>query len=149
MLITHDLGVVAEVTDDIAVMYAGKIVEHGPKEAIFAAPRHPYTWGLLQSIPRLTQSKDDPLVPIPGRPPSLINRPTGCAFHPRCPYVEEEHKRIVPQLEPVGGAPGHTAACLLTEARRDALWRRLKDGDRPEQALAAVEQAGAGPGAGA
>ena len=149
VLITHDLGVVAEVTDDIAVMYAGKIVEHGPKEAIFAAPRHPYTWGLLQSIPRLTQSKDDPLVPIPGRPPSLINRPTGCAFHPRCPYVEEEHKRIVPQLEPVGGAPGHTAACLLTEARRDALWRRLKDGDRPEQALAAVEQAGPGPGAGA
>ena len=149
VLITHDLGVVAEVTDDIAVMYAGKIVEHGPKEAIFAAPRHPYTWGLLQSIPRLTQSKDDPLVPIPGRPPSLINRPTGCAFHPRCPYVEEEHKRIVPQLEPVSGAPGHTAACLLTEARRDALWRRLKDGDRPEQALAAVEQAGAGPGAGA
>ena len=149
VLITHDLGVVAEVTDDIAVMYAGRIVEHGPKEAIFAAPRHPYTWGLLQSIPRLTQSKDDPLVPIPGRPPSLINRPTGCAFHPRCPYVEEEHKRIVPQLEPVSGAPGHTAACLLTEARRDALWRRLKDGDRPEQALAAVEQAGAGPGAGA
>ena len=149
VLITHDLGVVAEVTDDIAVMYAGKIVEHGPKEAIFAAPRHPYTWGLLQSIPRLTQSKDDPLVPIPGRPPSLINRPTGCAFHPRCPYVEEEHKRIVPQLEPVSGAPGHTAACLLTEARRDALWRRLKDGDRPEQAPAAAEQAGPGPAAGA
>jgi peptide/nickel transport system ATP-binding protein len=138
VLITHDLGVVAEVTDDIAVMYAGKIVEHGPKEAIFAAPRHPYTWGLLQSIPRLTQSKDEPLVPIPGRPPSLILRPPGCAFHPRCPYVEESHKRIVPELQPVAGAPGHTAACLLPEARRAELWERLKAGDTPDQAIAAV-----------
>ncbi len=147
VLITHDLGVVAEVTDDIAVMYAGKIVEQGPKEAIFAAPRHPYTWGLLKSIPRLTQSKDEPLVPIPGRPPSLINRPTGCAFHPRCPYVEEEHKRIVPELEPVPGAPGHAAACLLPEARRAALWTRLQAGDTPERAIAAVPRAAAEPAA--
>ena len=141
VLITHDLGVVAEVTDDIAVMYAGKIVETGPKETIFAAPRHPYTWGLLQSIPRLTQSKDEPLVPIPGRPPSLINRPTGCAFHPRCPYVEPDHTRIVPELEPVTGAPGHLAACLLPEARRAQLWSRLQAGDRPEEARAAVAAA--------
>ncbi len=116
----------------------GQIVERGPKEAIFAAPRHPYTWGLLQSIPRLTQSKDEPLVPIPGRPPSLILRPPGCAFHPRCPYLEESHKRIVPELEPVAGAPGHLAACLLPESERAELWARLQAGDRPEEARAAV-----------
>jgi len=138
VLITHDLGVVAEVADDIAVMYAGRIVEQGPKEAIFAAPQHPYTWGLLKSIPRLTQSKDEPLVPIPGRPPSLINKPPGCAFHPRCPYVEEEHKRIVPPLVPAPGAPAHLHACLLPDARRAAIWARLEAGDTPDEALASV-----------
>ncbi len=138
VLITHDLGVVAEVADDIAVMYAGRIIEQGPKEAIFAAPQHPYTWGLLKSIPRLTQSKDEPLVPIPGRPPSLINRPPGCAFHPRCPYVEEEHKRIVPPLVPAPGAPGHLHACLLPDERRAAIWTRLEAGDTPDQALESV-----------
>jgi len=138
VLITHDLGVVAEVADDIAVMYAGRIVEQGPKEAIFAAPQHPYTWGLLKSIPRLTQSKDEPLVPIPGRPPSLINKPSGCAFHPRCPYVEEEHKRIVPPLVAAPGAPEHLHACLLPDERRAAIWARLEAGDTPDQALASV-----------
>jgi len=138
VLITHDLGVVAEVADDIAVMYAGRIVEQGPKEAIFAAPQHPYTWGLLKSIPRLTQSKDEPLVPIPGRPPSLINKPPGCAFHPRCPYVEEEHKRIVPPLVPAPGNPEHLHACLLPDERRAAIWARLEAGDTPDEALASV-----------
>jgi len=138
VLITHDLGVVAEVADEIAVMYAGKIVEHGPKEAIFAGPQHPYTWGLLKSIPRLTQSKDEPLVPIPGRPPSLILRPPGCAFHPRCPYVEESHKRIVPPLVPTPGDPGHLHACLLPDEQRAAIWKRLQAGDTPDQALAAA-----------
>jgi peptide/nickel transport system ATP-binding protein len=94
VMITHDLGVVAEITDEIAVMYAGRIVERGQKDAIFAAPEHPYTWGLLRSIPRLDLPRDEPLVPIPGRPPSLINKPSGCAFHPRCPYVRESHKSI-------------------------------------------------------
>ena len=98
VMITHDLGVVAEIADEIAVMYAGRIVEHAPKDAMFAAPEHPYTWGLLRSIPRLDLPRDEPLVPIPGRPPSLINPPSGCAFHPRCPYVRESHKRVDPKL---------------------------------------------------
>ncbi|MBV9364936.1 MAG: ABC transporter ATP-binding protein, partial [Solirubrobacterales bacterium] len=85
IVITHDLGVVAEITDHIAVMYAGRIVERAPTEAIFGAPQHPYTWGLLKSIPRLDSPRDEELVPISGRPPSLIRRPSGCHFHPRCP----------------------------------------------------------------
>jgi peptide/nickel transport system ATP-binding protein len=87
VFITHDLGVVAEMADDIAVMYAGRIVEFGPKEIIFESPQHPYTWGLLGSIPKLDANRDEPLVPVTGRPPSLINLPTGCAFHPRCPLA--------------------------------------------------------------
>ena len=87
ILITHDLGVVAEIADEIAVMYAGRIVEHAPAEQIFGAPQHPYTWGLLKSIPRLDTPRGEELVPISGRPPSLIKRPGGCFFHPRCPYV--------------------------------------------------------------
>src|SRR5215210_9343704 len=94
VMITHDLGVIAETVDDVAVMYAGRIVERAPTETIFNAPEHPYTWGLLGSIPRLDVGRDAPLVPIPGRPPSLINRPSGCSFHPRCPYVRESHTRI-------------------------------------------------------
>jgi peptide/nickel transport system ATP-binding protein len=144
VLITHDLGVVAEVTDDIAVMYAGRIVEQGPKDAIFAAPRHPYTWGLLQSIPRLDHARGEALVPIPGRPPSLIHRPPGCAFHPRCPYVREEHKRVVPPLAPLSSDPRHAAACLLPEADRTALWARLEQGATPEEARAAAGVASAG-----
>ena len=145
VLITHDLGVVAEVTDDIAVMYAGRIVEQAPRDAMFAAPEHPYTWGLLRSIPRLDSSRHEELVPIPGRPPSLINPPSGCSFHPRCPYVREAHTRVEPTLEPVAGAQGHSVACLLPAATREALWRELEAGALPEAAMAAVAQpAGAG-----
>ena len=85
VLITHDLGVVAEVTDEIAVMYAGRIVEAAATEKIFRAPEHPYTWGLLQSIPRLDRPRDEPLIPIAGLPPSLIALPSGCSFHPALP----------------------------------------------------------------
>jgi peptide/nickel transport system ATP-binding protein len=139
VLITHDLGVVAEVTDEIAVMYAGRIVEHAAKEAIFAAPEHPYTWGLLRSIPRLDTPRDQELVPIPGRPPSLINRPSGCAFHPRCPYVREAHTRVDPRLEQVPGATGaHGVACLLPAQTRRALWAALRAGATPEEARAQV-----------
>jgi peptide/nickel transport system ATP-binding protein len=134
VMITHDLGVVAEVTDDIAVMYAGRIVERAPKEQIFVTPEHPYTWGLLRSIPRLDTPRDEPLVPIPGRPPSLINRPSGCAFHPRCPYVREAHTRVDPKLEPVDGADGHGAACLLPTQTRRKLWGELARGATPEEA---------------
>src|SRR3981189_3282066 len=102
VMITHDLGVVAEVTEEIAVMYAGRIVEYGGADTIFSAPEHPYTWGLLKSIPRLDTPRDEELVPIPGRPPSLITRPPGCSFYPRCPYVREAHRKLEPQLEPSG-----------------------------------------------
>ena len=132
-MITHDLGVVAEVADEIAVMYAGRVVEHAPKETIFAAPEHPYTWGLLKSIPRLSGSRHDELVPIPGRPPSLIFTPPGCSFHPRCPYVRESHKRIDPGLAATA-AGGHSVACLLPPQTRRALWAELRRGATPEEA---------------
>jgi peptide/nickel transport system ATP-binding protein len=137
VMITHDLGVVAEVTDDIAVMYAGRIVEYADKETIFAAPEHPYTWGLLKSIPRLDLPRDEPLVPIPGRPPSLILKPPGCSFHPRCPYVREAHKKIDPTL--VGTAESanggrHGVACLLPPQTRRALWSELAHGASPAEA---------------
>jgi peptide/nickel transport system ATP-binding protein len=139
VMITHDLGVVAEMTDEIAVMYAGRIIEKARAETIFAAPEHPYTWGLLKSIPRLDTPRDQELVPIFGRPPSLINKPSGCAFHPRCPYVREAHKRIDPVLEPAGGAdPTHVVACLLPSETRRALWRALRAGEIPEKAREAV-----------
>jgi peptide/nickel transport system ATP-binding protein len=131
IIITHDLGVVAEIADDIAVMYAGRIVERAPTEQIFASPQHPYTWGLLKSIPRLDSPRDEELVPIAGRPPSLINRPSGCHFHPRCPYAKEEHKRIDPQLEPVPGERDHRVACLLPAGVRTQIWQGIQAGHSP------------------
>jgi peptide/nickel transport system ATP-binding protein len=135
VMITHDLGVVAEVTDDIAVMYAGRMVEYASKEELFAAPEHPYTWGLLKSIPRLDSPRDEELVPIPGRPPSLILTPSGCSFHPRCPYVREAHKKVDPALESVSGGSGrHQVACLLPSETRKAVWAALQSGESPELA---------------
>jgi peptide/nickel transport system ATP-binding protein len=138
ILITHDLGVVAEVTDDIVVMYAGKIVEAAPTERIFHAPEHPYTWGLLQSIPRLDRPREKALVPISGRPPSLIALPGGCSFHPRCPYVRERHRRVEPTLEPLPDDPAHHVSCLLPSDVRKEIWRELRAGLEPDQARAAV-----------
>jgi peptide/nickel transport system ATP-binding protein len=138
ILITHDLGVVAEMTHDIAVMYAGKIVERAPTAELFAMPQHPYTWGLLRSIPRLDSARDEQLVPIEGRPPSLINLPSGCSFHPRCPFVREAHKRVEPPLEPVDGSPRHDVACLLHAQTRRELWQHLAAGEAPDHARAAV-----------
>jgi peptide/nickel transport system ATP-binding protein len=138
VLITHDLGVVAEHTDEIAVMYAGKVVERAPTQLIVHAPEHPYTWGLLGSIPRLDRSRDEPLVPIPGRPPSLISLPSGCSFHPRCPYVRERHKRVEPQLEAVPDQDGHRVACLLESRMRKQIWAELEEGKLPQAARAAV-----------
>jgi peptide/nickel transport system ATP-binding protein len=143
VIITHDLGVVAETADDIAVMYAGRVVEHAKVDTIFHAPEHPYTWGLLQSIPRLTTSRDEELVPIPGRPPSLINLPGGCSFHPRCPYVRDAHKKIDPKLEPVQGDGDHRVACLLDAATRRRLWSELQAGVMPDQAREDVIEEGA------
>jgi peptide/nickel transport system ATP-binding protein len=139
VLITHDLGVVAEVTDRIVVMYAGKIVESADTRTMFKAPEHPYTWGLLRSIPRLDKPRGEDLIPIPGRPPSLISLPSGCSFHPRCPYVRERHRQVEPGLEPVSADPGHQVACLLPSEVRRRLWTELRAGLEPEAARAAVE----------
>src|SRR3954462_6606383 len=125
VVITHDLGVVAEMADEIAVMYAGRIVEKADTDTIFAAPEHPYTWGLLSSIPRLDSPRGEELVPIAGRPPSLINLPGGCAFHPRCPYVKPAHMKVEPELLPVDGDASHQVACLLDSSVRKKLWSEL------------------------
>ena len=147
IIITHDLGVVAETADEIAVMYAGRIVERGTTRQIFQAPQHPYTWGLLKSIPRLDTARDDELVPISGRPPSLINRPSGCFFHPRCPYAREEHRRIDPPLVPLPGGDGHAVACLLEPEARARIWRGLQEGQTPSELRPLAESVTA-PGVG-
>jgi peptide/nickel transport system ATP-binding protein len=98
ILVTHDLGVVADIADRVVVMYAGKVVEQGTLDEIFYDPQHPYTWGLLGSIPLLDSTKADRLPAIPGQPPSLMNPPEGCAFRPRCPHAFEKC-REVPALE--------------------------------------------------
>src|SRR5947208_2795755 len=112
-LITHDLGVVADIADRILVMYAGRIVEEGDKEQIFYDPQHPYTWGLLGSIARLDRPKPRRLTAIAGQPPSLINKPRGCNFRPRCPQAFDRCRAEDPPLtEKVGG--GHLDACHLS-----------------------------------
>jgi peptide/nickel transport system ATP-binding protein len=143
VIITHDMGVVAEMADDIAVMYAGRIVETASAELVFSRPEHPYTWGLLRSIPTLARPRDEDLVPIPGTPPSLINPPSGCHFHPRCPYAQPDHSIIDPALEPVPGETEHHVACLLEPEVRRRLWEQLHAGRMPEEALAAVGLPGA------
>jgi peptide/nickel transport system ATP-binding protein len=122
VFVTHDLGVVAEMAADVAVMYAGRIVESAPAARLLAAPEHPYTWGLLRSIPTLTGPRARRLEPIPGSPPSLIERPSGCHFHPRCPYAQPDHARIDPGLETSPDEPEHHVACLLDSATRRRLW---------------------------
>ncbi len=133
VLITHDLGVVAEVTEEVNVMYAGGIVEKAPTERVFARPQHPYTWGLLRSIPRLDRPRDEPLVPIPGRPPSLIELPKGCRFFPRCPYEPDEARENHPELETVADETDHSVRCYLAAATRRQIWEQLRKGKSPEQ----------------
>jgi peptide/nickel transport system ATP-binding protein len=133
VMISHDLGVIAETAQEVAVMYAGRIVEQAPTTTIFNAPEHPYTWGLLGSIPRLDTPREAPLVPIPGRPPSLINLPSGCSFHPRCPYVRPRHREVEPPLEQVPGQPDHKVACLLPSDTRKQIWSELREGKDPAQ----------------
>ncbi len=120
VMITHDLGVVAEVADDVVVMYAGKIVEEASVEGIFMSPQHPYTWGLLGSLPRL-DAELDRLQQIAGQPPSLLSPPPGCAFNPRCQHVEDRCRESVPPLVSVAGA-AHAHRCLLPDEQRLALW---------------------------
>ncbi|HET8659538.1 MAG TPA: ABC transporter ATP-binding protein [Micromonosporaceae bacterium] len=124
ILITHDLGVISQVADDVLVMYAGRMAEYGSVEQVLRRPQHPYTWGLLASVPSLHGDADVDLLPIRGNPPSLINVPPGCAFHPRCRYASLNggaSEREVPELVETG-EPGHFVACHLPESRRAAIY---------------------------
>jgi peptide/nickel transport system ATP-binding protein len=122
IIITHDLGVVAELADEILVMYGGKAVEQGSAAQLFGQPEHPYTWGLLGSMPRMDREVRDRLLPIKGSPPSLINVPSGCAFHPRCPYAERNGipcRTVVPTLA-LGDR--HGVACHVPPTERRQLF---------------------------
>ena len=120
IMITHDLGVVAELADEIAVMYAGRVVEHGTKRQVFYDPQMPYTWGLLGSIPRLDRPKSPRLHTIEGAPPSLIHQPQGCKFRPRCPHAFEKCTEE-PGLENRVEEPGHLDRCWLDVEEKRAL----------------------------
>ena len=125
VLITHDIGVVGQVAHDAAVMYAGRIVESGSVTQVLLRPQHPYTWGLLSSVPTLHDPIDTDLVPIAGNPPNLISLPAGCAFHPRCGYSEQTDglsRSGVPTLQPTS-EPEHLVACHLPEMVR----RNIRD----------------------
>jgi len=110
LIITHNLGVVARYADRVNVMYAGRIIERGTAQDIYHSPRHPYTLGLLRSVPRLDEPRRSRLAPIEGQPPDLTRLPPGCAFAPRCAFRVERCAREVPPLAPIG-APGHVSAC--------------------------------------
>jgi oligopeptide/dipeptide ABC transporter ATP-binding protein len=126
VLITHDMGVVAEIADRVAVMYAGRIVEQGTLDEVFYDPQHPYTWGLLGSMTRIDRPRPARLPQIPGAPPSLLSLPTGCHFRPRCPHAFE-HCPQVPDLRArAEESPSHLDRCWLTpEEKRE---RRPNDG---------------------
>ena len=114
ILITHNLGVVAGMCERVMVMYAGRVVESGPTVDVFAHPKHPYTWALLRSIPRLDAERHEPLKPIDGLPPDLIDLPSGCAFQPRCQFKIERCSRDTPVLNRVGDT--QLAACWVTQS---------------------------------
>jgi len=144
VMITHDLGVVAELSDDILVMYAGRVAEYGSAADIFGQPGHPYTWGLLASMPRMDRDRLARLVPIPGTPPSLIRVPSGCPFHPRCRYGHLNGGRSeteVPELRATEET-GHLVACHLTAAERTKQWGLLSAGQVPDNVKEPVQQGG-------
>jgi peptide/nickel transport system ATP-binding protein len=118
LIITHDLGVVAETADDVLVMYAANVVEQAPVEELFNRPQHPYTWGLMGSLPRLEVDMER-LTQIPGQPPSLLRPPAGCRFHPRCPHVMEICKTTVPELAESPSGPEHLQRCHLDQETKD------------------------------
>ncbi|SEM64923.1 ABC transporter ATP-binding protein [Streptacidiphilus jiangxiensis] len=132
IIITHDLGVVAEISDDILVMYGGRRIEYGSVNDVLKSPEHPYTWGLLQSMPHLGGDVAQRLNPIPGSPPSLINLPSGCAFNPRCSFKEQvpDGRCTVerPELLPVLGSDKHIAACHLTGEHKAEIRRGATSG---------------------
>jgi peptide/nickel transport system ATP-binding protein len=126
VLVTHDFGVVSTMADDVLVMYAGRIVEGGTVEQVLHRPQHPYTWGLLSSVPNRQGRGDAALIPIAGNPPSLIDLPAGCAFHPRCRYQDRTAGRSraeVPELQPAS-EPGHRVACHIPEAERKTIFAK-------------------------
>jgi peptide/nickel transport system ATP-binding protein len=118
IMITHDLGVIAEIADDVEVMYAAKVVEQAEVHDLFHRPQHPYTWGLMGSLPRL-ETDVERLTQIPGQPPSLLRPPSGCRFHPRCPYVMEVCKTTEPELVPTQREADHLQRCHLDEETKE------------------------------
>ncbi|MBC5806881.1 MAG: ABC transporter ATP-binding protein [Candidatus Eremiobacter antarcticus] len=149
VLITHDLGVVAEVCERVLVMYAGNMVEYGTADQIFKDPKHPYTWGLLESLPRLDATDRRRLVPIEGQPPNLLRLPTGCSFAPRCRYALPECATVPPPLIDFG--EGHVARCILYKDDKSVNLRRLTPRTQQpaatgDQSVAAAEQSMAADG---
>ena len=135
IMITHDLGVVAEVCENVLVMYAGNMVEYGSADQIFNHPKHPYTWGLLDSLPRLDSSGRRRLVPIEGQPPNLLRLPTGCSFAARCRYAQPKHFELEPPLVDFGD--GHVARCWLYEHDKELDVRKLRTDAAAAEAAAA------------
>jgi peptide/nickel transport system ATP-binding protein/oligopeptide transport system ATP-binding protein len=135
ILITHDLGVVADIADRVLVMYAGRVVETGTLEQIFYDPQHPYTWGLLGSVMRLDRPPAERLAQIKGQPPSLLSPPEGCHFRPRCPHAFNRCTEV-PPLEARGGTGGHLDRCWLSGEQKQVL-RVLESGDIGLEAPAA------------
>jgi oligopeptide/dipeptide ABC transporter ATP-binding protein len=121
IIVTHDLGVIAETADRVLVMYAGRIVEQGTLDEIFYDPQHPYTWGLLGSLTRLDQPRPERLPQIRGLPPSLINPPEGCHFRPRCPHAFEKCPQVPPLESRLPEAPGHLDRCWLEPDKKRSL----------------------------
>jgi oligopeptide/dipeptide ABC transporter ATP-binding protein len=146
IMITHDLGVVADIADEVMVMYAGKAAEKAGKHDIFYRPHHPYTKGLLESIPNSSAAAGERLRPITGQPPSLIRLPEGCAFHPRCAYVMERCLTEQPRLFPVGESDSHVSACWLPvtaaglASDAEELRRRAVEQGRKEAAAKIAEE---------
>jgi peptide/nickel transport system ATP-binding protein len=122
IIITHDLGVVAELADDIMVMYGGKAVEYGAARTIFKRPEHPYAWGLLGSMPRVDREVRDRLIPVKGTPPSLINLPSGCSFHPRCPYEGRGGIPCRTEVPTLSEGSDHGVACHIAPAERQRIF---------------------------
>ncbi len=123
VIITHDLGVVAELADDILVMYAGRAAEYGTADQLFNAPEHPYTWGLLSSMPRFDKAPTDRLLPIKGTPPSLIRVPEGCAFNPRCDFQPRVGSAcMVDRPDLLDNGSDHLVACHIPPAERQQVW---------------------------
>ncbi|MFJ8084124.1 ABC transporter ATP-binding protein [Streptomyces sp. NPDC096205] len=121
IFITHDLGVIANMADDLLVMYAGRAVERGTVKEVLGAPKHPYTWGLLSSMPRLDGDIHQELSPIPGTPPSLLNPPSGCRFNPRCTFTDKVEGNLCTTTRPPLGE-GRAAACHLTAEQKQSIF---------------------------